>query len=115
MQNRGVTQQSFGNTQMFGHNRHNFPAHFEQQNSIPTIMYLLTSMDPEYDPYWAHDPVALPKNVNPKPLKHGWTYQLGWCVLADGAGFLTDVCVCCRCTGFIDWIQLHPEDFRDAE
>lgn len=69
----------------FGHNQsvnahYRFPGRFEQQNSIPTIMYLMTSMDPEYDPYWSHDPVAVPKGVNPPALRNGWTYQIGWCV-----------------------------------
>lgn len=75
------TQPRFGHNQSINaHNR--FQGRFEQQNSVPTIMYLMTSMDPDYDPYWTHDPVAVPKGVSHPTLRHGWTYQIGWCVVA---------------------------------
>ncbi|RDB19620.1 hypothetical protein Hypma_013247 [Hypsizygus marmoreus] len=94
--------------QRFGHTRPAFnsphTAHHHQwqsrgfaphQNTLPSIMYLLTSSDPNYSPYWSHNPVSVPAGTRRPELRRGWTYKIGWC------------------TGFVNWIQLHPEDFRD--
>ncbi|KAG6845153.1 hypothetical protein H0H87_012949 [Tephrocybe sp. NHM501043] len=75
------------------------PAHgmlnsrFVNPTNPPAIMYLVTSLVPGFEPYWAHSPVACPPGAARPTLRRGWTYKIGWS------------------TGFIDWIQLHPEDF----
>ncbi|KAF9456391.1 hypothetical protein BDZ94DRAFT_1229713 [Collybia nuda] len=86
------------NQQRFSHQTtdvHHFSGRFEQHNSVPTVLYLMTSQDSEYNTYWTHEPIAVAKGISPPLLQSGWTYQIGWC------------------TGFVSWIQLHSEDFLD--
>jgi len=93
--------QRFGNSPAFGHSRPGFnnqPVHhlmLPHQSNIPTIMYLLTSSNADFVPYWSHNPIAVPAGSQRPDLKYGWTYRIGWC------------------TGFINWIQLHAEDFAE--
>ncbi|GLB44663.1 putative thioesterase thiol ester dehydrase-isomerase [Lyophyllum shimeji] len=93
--------QRFGSSPAFGHNRPGFDnetVHHRMlpyQSNIPTVMYLLTSSSADFVPYWSHNPVPMPSDSRRPNLKHGWTYRIGWC------------------TGFINWIQLHQEDFAE--
>ncbi|KAG6908041.1 hypothetical protein DXG01_006403 [Tephrocybe rancida] len=64
-------------------------------NNPPAIMYLITSLTPGFEPYWSHKPIAVPPGTARPSLNRGWTYKIGWS------------------TGFVSWIQLHPEDFTD--
>ncbi|TFK69796.1 hypothetical protein BDN72DRAFT_878230 [Pluteus cervinus] len=69
---------------------------FPLQHSIPTIMYLMTSFSSKFAPYWSHQPIAIPNGTPTPTLQRNWTYRIGWC------------------TGFVSWIQLHPEDFHSG-
>ncbi|KAF8662745.1 hypothetical protein AX16_001103 [Volvariella volvacea WC 439] len=86
--NRGPTPvpPGFGFPQRpgFGHPSHPTQAHtrFPHQNhmpplepSIPSIMYLMTcgDSDPEWEPYWSHSPMAVPKGTTPPNLDRHWT------------------------------------------
>ncbi|KAF8064152.1 hypothetical protein FPV67DRAFT_1698491 [Lyophyllum atratum] len=106
--NKPLMHQGFGNSSAFGQHRPGFGQNrpgpnssqmhhtmLPHQNNLPTIMYLLTSLNPDFPPYWSHSPIAVPAGATRSDLKRGWTYRIGWC------------------TGFINWIQLHPEDFVD--
>ncbi|KAJ7279106.1 hypothetical protein C8J57DRAFT_1502930 [Mycena rebaudengoi] len=51
------------------------PSFWRAQPSIPRIMYLLTSDQKDYEPYWCHIPIT----TSPRPdLEHGWGYKIGW-------------------------------------
>ncbi|KAF8890621.1 hypothetical protein BD779DRAFT_1516063 [Infundibulicybe gibba] len=67
--------------------------HIPHQSSLPIVMYLLTSIDPEFQPYWSHHPVGVAKGSPIPDLRHNWTYRIGWC------------------TGFVNWVQLHLRIF----
>ncbi|KAG5641669.1 hypothetical protein DXG03_004518 [Asterophora parasitica] len=101
-----VFHQQIGGHQPFGqgHTRPGFHSHvanrhpmhiLPQQPTLPAVMYLMTSPSHRFDPYWSHSPVAVPPGAPRPDLQRGWTYKIGWS------------------TGFINWIQLHPEDFAD--
>ncbi|KAJ7141866.1 hypothetical protein C8R43DRAFT_584498 [Mycena crocata] len=67
---------------------------FPNQNPVPRIMYLSTSDRMEFEPGWTHSPVI----SFPRPaLESGWTFRVAWK------------------TGFINWAQLHHEDFDERE
>ncbi|KAF7297184.1 TKL/LISK/LISK-DD1 protein kinase [Mycena indigotica] len=61
-----------------------------QRPSIPKVNYLFTADRSDFEPYWSHQPVFTPQ---PPVLDRGWTGRMGWR------------------TGFINWAQLHEEDF----
>ncbi|KAG6853163.1 hypothetical protein C0991_006451 [Blastosporella zonata] len=83
-----IQRQGFNNSMTYNH-----------MSALPTnppaIMYLITSLTPGFEPYWSHTPVVVPPGAARPALNRGWTYKIGWS------------------TGFINWIQLHPEDFSD--
>ncbi|KAF5375353.1 hypothetical protein D9615_008027 [Tricholomella constricta] len=92
----------FGQPPQFSQNGPGFNNQLQQhrhmlpyQNNLPTIMYLITSSSPDFQPYWSHSPVAVPPSASRPDLKRGWTFKIGWS------------------TGFINWIQLHAEDFAN--
>ncbi|KAK0451105.1 hypothetical protein EV421DRAFT_1212283 [Armillaria borealis] len=68
-----------------------------QPPAIATPMYLHTSFDDSYEPYWFHQPRYTPHEPQskPPPLSGGWRNTVG----SD--------------TQFVSWIQLLPEDFDD--
>ncbi|KAK0463880.1 uncharacterized protein EV420DRAFT_1476524 [Desarmillaria tabescens] len=68
-----------------------------QPPAIATPMYLHTSFDDNYEPYWSRQPRYTPHEPQskPPPLSRGWTSTVG----SD--------------TQFVYWIQLLPEDFND--
>ncbi|KAJ6554053.1 hypothetical protein DFH09DRAFT_1166534 [Mycena vulgaris] len=66
------------------------PHFFAHHPALPRVMYLSTSDRSDYEPSWSHSPVV---TSPPSPLERGWTYNISWK------------------TGFINWAQLHPEDF----
>ncbi|KAG7448050.1 uncharacterized protein BT62DRAFT_1074567 [Guyanagaster necrorhizus] len=69
-----------------------------QPPAMATPMYLHTSFDDNYEPYWSHQPqyMSHEPQSKPPPLSRGWTSTVG----SD--------------TQFVYWIQLLPEDFDDA-
>ncbi|KAJ7041231.1 hypothetical protein C8F04DRAFT_1080699 [Mycena alexandri] len=67
------------------------PPPFFPRETLPRIMYLSTSSRAEYEPCWSH--AAVSSSSHPT-LERGWTYRIGWK------------------TGFINWAQLHVEDFK---
>jgi len=89
----------------FGHT----PA-FPMQHGLPEIMYMLTSPDQDYNPYWTHEPVSVPPSVPRPSLKRGWTYKIGLCVTDIRFLDLIGLTENSR-TGFVNWIQLYAEDF----
>ncbi|KAJ7619431.1 hypothetical protein FB45DRAFT_930778 [Roridomyces roridus] len=78
-----LKHQSFRN-----HNpNHGHFFHDPPPGPLPRILYLSTSHRVDFEPCWSHTP-------NPgAALEHDWTYGIGWK------------------TGFINWCQLHSEDF----
>ena len=73
-------------------------------------MYLLTSGNQDYGPYWTHVPSSVPPSVPRPSLKHGWTYKIG--LYATYFYFLNSIGLTENSrTGFVNWIQLHAEDF----
>ncbi|SJL00653.1 uncharacterized protein ARMOST_03966 [Armillaria ostoyae] len=68
-----------------------------QPPAMATPMYLHTSFDDSYEPYWSHQPRYTPHEPQskPPPLSGGWRNTVG----SD--------------TQFVSWIQLLPEDFDD--
>ncbi|KAJ7778459.1 hypothetical protein B0H16DRAFT_1846800 [Mycena metata] len=67
------------------------PPPFLSRETMPRIMYLSTSSREGYEPRWSHTPVSSSSHPT---LERGWTYRMGWR------------------TGFINWAQLHVEDFK---
>ncbi|KAK0211004.1 hypothetical protein DFS33DRAFT_1378974 [Desarmillaria ectypa] len=69
-----------------------------QPPAIATPMYLHTSFDDTYEPYWSHQPRYTPREPQskPPPLLRGWISTVG----SD--------------TQFVYWIQLLPDDFDEA-
>ncbi|KAK0239902.1 hypothetical protein EDD85DRAFT_949762 [Armillaria nabsnona] len=68
-----------------------------QPPAMATPMYLHTSFDDSYEPYWSHQPryTSHEPQSKPPPLSGGWRNTVG----SD--------------TQFVSWIQLLPEDFDD--
>ncbi|KAG1728218.1 hypothetical protein EDB19DRAFT_1747770 [Suillus lakei] len=73
----------------FGFQNHGIPFN---QPTLPTIVYLLTSLDANHEPHWSPSPVCL-KGVSRQPLARHFTTKIGWK------------------TGFLNYVQLHAEDF----
>ncbi|KAG1728864.1 uncharacterized protein EDB91DRAFT_1060284 [Suillus paluster] len=82
----------------FGQN-HGLPFN---QPALPTIVYLFTSLDPNHKPHWSSSPVCLPKSVSSEPLARHFTTKVGWWVKPPGLW---------KKTGFLNYVQLHAEDF----
>ncbi|KAF9238341.1 hypothetical protein BU15DRAFT_62547 [Melanogaster broomeanus] len=72
----------------------NHSPHFNQP-TMPSIVYLFTSLSPSHEPYWSSSPMcALPGAERP-PLDRHFTYKIGYK------------------TGFLNYVQLHAEDFEN--
>ncbi|KAG1894412.1 uncharacterized protein F5891DRAFT_1062579 [Suillus fuscotomentosus] len=97
-----VANLQFAANQFHHQDRHGFhqPLGFGFQNhgisfnqpTLPAIVYLLTSLDANHEPYWSPSPVCLPK-ASRQPLARHFTTKIG------------------RKTGFLNYVQLHAEDF----
>lgn len=74
----------------FGFQNHGVPF---SQPALPAIVYLLTSLDANHEPHWSPSPVCLPKGVTRQPIAQHFTTKIGWK------------------TGFLNYVQLHAEDF----
>ncbi|KAG1865953.1 hypothetical protein F4604DRAFT_1585898 [Suillus subluteus] len=74
----------------FGFQNHGVPFN---QPALPAIVYLLTSLDANHEPHWSPSPVCLPNGVSRQPLARHFTTKIGWK------------------TGFLNYVQLHAEDF----
>ncbi|KAG2035504.1 hypothetical protein BDR03DRAFT_962428 [Suillus americanus] len=77
----------------FGFQNHGVPFN---QPALPAIVYLLTSLDANHEPHWSPSPVCLPNGVSHQPLARHFTTKIGWK------------------TGFLNYVQLHAEDFDDT-
>ncbi|KAI0077672.1 hypothetical protein K474DRAFT_1690765 [Panus rudis PR-1116 ss-1] len=79
-----------------GQSRHHTPMHhFPHEQMLPTILYLFSSPAKEHIPYWSDKPFYQPLRSDEEPPQFrnmrtniGWTY------------------------GFINYVQLHAEDFE---
>ncbi|KAG1823056.1 hypothetical protein EV424DRAFT_1487549 [Suillus variegatus] len=97
-----VANPQFAANQFHHQDRHGFhqPPGFGLQNhgvsfnqlALPAVVYLLTSLDANHEPHWSPSPVCLPK-VSRQPLARHFTTKTG------------------RKTGFLNYVQLHAEDF----
>jgi hypothetical protein len=107
-------RQGFGQPPSFGHQvSHNLSF---SQPPLPKIFYLFTSLDAQHEPYWSQTPVCLPATASRPLLERGYTYRIGWCVssLSRSAalGLVTMGNSCARRKhGFLNYVQLHREDF----
>ncbi|OBZ74658.1 hypothetical protein A0H81_05444 [Grifola frondosa] len=63
----------------------------------PSTLYLFTAMDKEHEPLWSEQPLyePPPKGMEHPPLKPGCFTALPWT------------------SGFLNYVQLHAEDFTD--
>jgi hypothetical protein len=87
--------------------RHGFPFN---QPALPAIVYLITSLDANHEPHWSPSPVCLPNSVSRQPLARHFTTKIGWYAIFLGLTKWTDL-GWYRKTGFLNYVQLHAEDF----
>jgi hypothetical protein len=82
----------------FGLNTRPQASAFSHQSSLPTIIYLLTSPDSGYVPYWSQSPTSVPAGMERPALQRRWTYQIGWWV---------DICLARSLPLLIKFLQVH--------
>ncbi|KAF8836679.1 hypothetical protein BDN67DRAFT_973870 [Paxillus ammoniavirescens] len=80
----------FHRQQMHGFHQ---PPHFNQP-TMPSIVYLFTSLSPSHEPYWSSSPMCALPGADRPPLDRHFTYKIGYK------------------TGFLNYVQLHAEDFE---